>query len=231
MPKRQAKPTKSPPFSAKPEELEALGKAYGERKISLAPKLIVKNNAISYDHPDQPIGYLLVQTALGTVDRAFMSGLLRQLVGASSAGTEIDETDLNFMVSVIKGIEPRDQMESMLAAQMAAIHMAAMTFSKRLGKVQNLPQQDSSQRAFNQLVRTFSMQLEALRRYRTGGEQKVTVHHVSVNQGGQAIVGNVTREIAPDITPSQLTHSKAPAMEIMGEPPCRAAPVRRKLSK
>jgi hypothetical protein len=35
--------------------------------------------------------------------------------------------------------------------------------------------------------------LEALKRHRTGGDQKVTVQQVSVNEGGQAIVGNVTR--------------------------------------
>ena len=34
--------------------------------------------------------------------------------------------------------------------------------------------------------------MEALKRYRTGGEQKVTVQHVSVSKGGQAIVGEVT---------------------------------------
>ena len=36
------------------------------------------------------------------------------------------------------------------------------------------------------------MQVEALKRYRTGGEQKVTVQHVTVNEGGQAIVGSVS---------------------------------------
>ena len=41
------------------------------------------------------------------------------------------------------------------------------------------------------LARTFATQLEALKRYRTGGTQKVTVEHVTVNAGGQAIVGNV----------------------------------------
>jgi hypothetical protein len=35
------------------------------------------------------------------------------------------------------------------------------------------------------------MQMEALKRYRTGGQQKVTVEHVTVNDGGQAIVGSV----------------------------------------
>jgi hypothetical protein len=33
--------------------------------------------------------------------------------------------------------------------------------------------------------------LEALKRHRTGGEQKVTVEHVHVHGGGQAIVGHV----------------------------------------
>lgn len=47
--------------------------------------------------------------------------------------------------------------------------------------------------AFNKLTRTFAMQMEALKRYRSGAEQKVTLQHVSVAEGGQAIVGNVTQ--------------------------------------
>lgn len=80
----------------------------------------------------------------------------------------------------------------MLAAQMAAVHMLTMNFAHRLNNVANIPQQDSAERAFNKLVRTFAAQVEALKRYRTGGEQKVTVEHVTVNEGGKAIVGNVT---------------------------------------
>ena len=34
--------------------------------------------------------------------------------------------------------------------------------------------------------------MEALKRYRNAGEQTVRVEHVTVNEGGQAIVGNVT---------------------------------------
>ncbi len=35
--------------------------------------------------------------------------------------------------------------------------------------------------------------MEALKRYRTGGEQRMTVEHVHVHQGGQAIVGTVNQ--------------------------------------
>jgi hypothetical protein len=33
--------------------------------------------------------------------------------------------------------------------------------------------------------------MQALKRYRTGGEQKVTVQHVSINDNAQAVIGNV----------------------------------------
>ncbi len=107
-------------------------------------------------------------------------------------GKSVDESGLNFMLAVVKGVEPRDQVEAMLAAQMAAVHMATMTLARRLAHVENIQQQDSAERAFNKLARTFAAQVEALRRHRTGGEQKVTVEHVTVNEGGQAIVGNVS---------------------------------------
>jgi hypothetical protein len=66
-----------------------------------------------------------------------------------------------------------------------------MTFARRLNHVDNIPQQDSAERAFNKLARTFATQMEALKKYRTGGQQKVVVEHVTVNAGGQAIVGSV----------------------------------------
>ena len=51
------------------------------------------------------------------------------------------------MLSVIKAIKLKDQLEAMLAAQMAAVHMATMTFSRRLAGVENIPQQDAAERA------------------------------------------------------------------------------------
>jgi hypothetical protein len=55
----------------------------------------------------------------------------------------------------------------------------------------NIPQQDSAERAFNKLTRTFAAQMSALKEYRSKGEQKMTVQHIRVAEGGQAIVGNV----------------------------------------
>jgi hypothetical protein len=173
------------------------------------------------DHPDEATGYFLLMEALGTTDLDFTTGLIGQLTNAGSKGSEVDAQGVNFMLSIIQGIKPRDQVEAMLAAQMAAVHMATMTFARRLTTVDNIPQQDSAERAFNKLLRTYTTQMEALKRYRTGGEQKVTVQHVTVGEGGQAIVGNVTqgrREAAPDkavATPLALTDAKMAPMPIV----------------
>lgn len=161
--------------------------------------------------------------AFGNADRDFLHGILQQLANAGSQSKEISEDGLNFMLSVIKGIEPRDQLEAMLAAQIAAVHMATMTFARRLGDVETIPQQDSAERAFNKLARTFVSQMEGLKRYRTSGEQKVTVQHVSVSEGGQAIVGNVTQaasEKPPDkavVLPPAITDVRTSAMPIIEE--------------
>ena len=185
----------------------------------------------------QPIGDWLLRDALATADEDFYNGILQQLIDTGSHGPQVDEAGLNFMLSVIKGVEPKDQLETMLAAQMAAVHMASMTFARRLARVENIPQQDSAERAFNKLTRTFVAQMEALKRYRTGGEQKVTVQHVSVSEGGRAIVGNVTqaaRQKAPEsaASPPALTDANAAPMPIIDAPTERSrTAVRRRASK
>ena len=126
-----------------------------------------------------------------STDPDFLDGILPQLLNAGSRGGKSDERGLNFLLSVIKGVKPRDQVEALLAAQMAVVHAATMTLAFRLGRTETIPQQDSAERAFNKLARTFAAQVEALKRYRSRGDQTVRVEHVSVNEGGQAIVGNV----------------------------------------
>jgi hypothetical protein len=89
-------------------------------------------------------------------------------------------------------MRPRDEAETMLIAQMIATHELAMTFARRLKRTENIPQQDSAVNGLTKLTRTYAAQMEALKRYRSGGEQKMTVQHVHVAEGGQAIVGNIS---------------------------------------
>jgi len=192
--KIEAKKDVAKTYEPTPRE-RAVVEAYLARKKETAPRMkaLVKDGLAELvpDHPEPKIAHLLLMEAVGAKDLDFLNGLLSQLINAGAQGEDVDESSLNFMLSVVKGVEPEDQVEAMLAAQMAAVHMATMTFAGRLANVDTIPQQDSAERAFNKLARTFASQVEALKRYRTGGRQTVTVEHVTVNAGGQAIVGNV----------------------------------------
>src|SRR5215207_10882152 len=186
------------PYTPTPKEDRAI-QALSHRRAAKHPVPRIKVThtngkpaEINSDHPDPITGGQLRMAALGTTSYDFSYGLLDQLAHASSKGSKADEDGLNFALAVVMGLEPRDEIEAMLGAQMAAVHLATMTFARRLNHVDNLAQQDSAERAFNKLARTFTAQMEALKRYRTGGEQKVTVQHVHVNEGGQAVVGNVS---------------------------------------
>ena len=147
---------------------------------------------LANDHPDQETGWLQVTNALGSTNIDFMEGMVSQLLNAATHGQTADAKGLNFMLAVIQGVTPRDEVEAMMAAQMSAVHMATMTFARRLAHAEDLPRREFAERAFNRLARTFAVQAEALKRYRSGGEQKVTIRHVTVHEGGQAIVGTVT---------------------------------------
>jgi len=199
-----------------------------------APRLTVTAEAgaraFVVDHSDPVTGCALLAEALASADGEFTAGLVRQLADAVERGGALRDEDLNFLLAVVKGIKPRDQLEAMLAAQMAVTHEAVMTFARRLGNCQMLEQQDSAERAFNKLARTFVLQLEALKRYRSGGEQKVTVQHVTVSEGGQAIVGHVTQAARPSppapAPPPALTQSTQAPMPRIRE--AEAAPALKK---
>ena len=90
----------------------------------------------------------------------------------------------------------------------------------------------------NKLSRTWATLLEALNRHRGKGQQKVTVEHVHVHAGGQAVVGNVEapesgRPGGGDCLKSkerphadQITHAPEPEMRSAFEADRQAVPQR-----
>lgn len=164
-----------------------------QTKTAAVPRIRFSENAFSIDHPDPAIGEQLMADALGVADREAMDGILRQLVRASANGGKPDEVNLGFMISMVKSIRPRDAIEAMLAAQMVAVHVMAMRCSGELACAQDPVRQDSAARALGRLARIFPAQIEALNRHRSRGEPAITVQNVSVADGGNAIVGNVTQ--------------------------------------
>jgi hypothetical protein len=146
----------------------------------------------SVEHPEPDLAEQLMANALGVADRDAMDGILRQLLRASANGGSPDEVNLSFMISMVKSLKPRDSVEAMLVAQMVSVHVMAMRCAQHLATAEDLAQHDSAARALGRLARTFPAQIEALNRYRSHGEPAITMQNVSVGDGRNAIVGNVT---------------------------------------
>jgi hypothetical protein len=154
--------------------------------------------------------------AFGSDDPDFVDGLARQLLNIFS-----DKDDsLSFAISVIKGAQPKDPYEAMLSAQMSGIHWKAMKWMEGLDAAPSV-ELGLAERIVSKLTKLFASHMETLTHYRMGGETKITVQHVAVNDGGQAIVGNVNqarddqKRGLPVSRAAILTHARVPAMEII----------------
>ena len=179
--------------AAQRDKLAQIAKDMLARQVAPSMKLGLKDNVltIALDCEDVEIATLLQMADMGTRDSDFHKGLVGQIASLGTYGRKVDSENSNFVMSVVRSIEPRDGLEAMLATQMGAIHAATMTLARRLNHVETIRQQDAAERALNKLARTFTTQMDALKRYRTGGQQRVIVEHVTVHEGGQAIVGAV----------------------------------------
>ena len=118
--------------------------------------------------------------------------ILRQLLDCLPISLRTDEEAINAALALICGIEPQDELESALATQMAAIHHASLEMLNRVMlQEQTMEGVNHGINRVTKLMRTFTTQMETLQKYRSKGQQTIQVQHVQVNDGGQAIVGNV----------------------------------------
>jgi hypothetical protein len=184
------------PYQTTPAEKEAVRRILAHRQgRSSAPQVSIRHEsgtaAISLKQGDSIVASAVFMDALGICEEDFASWYLSQIIEVARPGARADEKATNAMLAGIAAMRPRDETEAMLIAQMIATHELAMTFARRLKHIENIPQQDSAVNGLTKLTRTYAAQMEALKRYRSGGEQKMTVQHVHVAEGGQAIVGNV----------------------------------------
>ena len=136
-----------------------------------------------------------LQKIFGTKHPEMAEGLLShclKVLGDSECSDEYSGNDERmFMLTTVAEIEPRDTFERMLSVQMAATHVAMMRAARRLANSGNVEQSQAYCNGYTKLCRAYTGQMEALRKHRNGGKQTVTVQHVNVEDGGQAIVGTV----------------------------------------
>jgi hypothetical protein len=135
---------------------------------------------------------LTLARTFGTKDLDVIWHFMQQLAGAVPNASSLD-AKLNRTVPILHSLRPRDELEAMLFVQMVGVHNAAMDCLERGLHPHQVPEGvEANINRATALTKVFLGQLEALQKYRgKGSQQRVTVEHVHVHKGGQAIVGAV----------------------------------------
>ena len=131
----------------------------------------------------------------GVADPDVATRLLSQLVGVlqPDPGKPMDAAVVNQALAMIEGIGPNDMLEATTATLLVCVHHAALDAMRRAMH----PDQTPGGRALYlslalKATSRFAQLLEAHNHGRGKGvTQQIIVKHVSVEPGGQAVVGSV----------------------------------------
>lgn len=187
---------KAEPYNPSPKECAAAGRVLERRKtgkprIDFAVDHSGGGNSISEVHPDKVIAQVSLLDTFATANSHFSQALLLQMAGISSPPGEpsVCADRLSQAVAMVQGIAPRDEIEAMLATQMVAVHNAVMQSVSSLQCAKTLMAQEAAAGMAQKFAKTFAAQVEALKVYRSTGEQHIHVHRHGFdrnrkNQGG-----------------------------------------------
>jgi hypothetical protein len=181
-----------------------------------------------------------LMNAFGIINLDLAESLLQQIINATHVqppGVPVAEANLNAAVAAVTGIAPQDEAEAMLAAQMVSVHWVAMALLSKAGSTTDRALLNDVGNLAVKLLRTYPAQLDALKRYRLAGEQRVVVQHqhvnvtaeqaaVQLNGGGYPAPEGRGAASKPEDQPhgQQLCHASEPTMRCP-EPARDAVPV------
>ena len=183
-----------------------LKKANEERQVATKPPLAlkfveqqskkgIKIVSFQIDPDKEELAGKQIEESFGTASRELIYPLLNQGVNASKLGclegAKLSQTFLQLMYE----LSPKDTAESLLLSQMISCHNTAMSCLQKANlDDQYFDARIAYMKAASRFMRLFTEQLDCLNKHRGKGQQKMTVKHIHVNEGGQAIVGNISKE-------------------------------------
>jgi len=155
-----------------------------------------KNSKVSLENGSSE-GKFLTTGFSGDGAAAFLETSLSVAMDFNNTGDDpkaIQKLGDGFLAMMAE-LKPQDGFEGILISQMVMVYKQSMRFfdlsNQRANQTVALG--DTLMNRYVKLMRLYTQQLEVLDRHRRKGEQTVTVQHVNVNQGGQAIVGTVNQ--------------------------------------
>jgi hypothetical protein len=136
-------------------------------------------------------------SAFGTLSETVVHVEVQRIADALRRNGKVDPAELDTVIAIISGQQPKNELEAMIISQMAVTHALTMRSFGNLNRSSSIQQQDSNALTVGRLTKAFASQMDALARLRRGGEQRVVVEHVHIHAGAQAIVGTVNHTGGP----------------------------------
>jgi hypothetical protein len=130
----------------------------------------------------------------GIKSREVAHQIWSQMMSMQVGGADLtDIQKMNVTLQMMAELKPGNATEALLAVQMFGVHEAALVFLKRAtGQNQTEDSCDANILRTARLMRLFKEQLDAMMKLKgRASQQKVTVEHVHVHAGAQAVVGVV----------------------------------------
>ena len=183
--------------------------------------------------PEQLVPYdeMTILATAQEVELAKLNDVMALLWLPPKEGLERTEAKMVAAMDLLENLKPDSAAEMMLAKQMVGIHLAALECMHRAMMPTISPDRRDAELSHAQrLTGMYARQLAALDKHRGKSEQKVTVEHVHVATGGQAIVGNIEMGSEPvpigrrKVAPPQIAHQVAPPNPIDALTAARTVP-------
>lgn len=250
-------PSEAPDFVK--DEIKAAKTRQSRRPAQPGVKLYATDSGWTMDSPHSDLAGWEAQIAdaFGTRSHGAMWTFLAQLKrlvgkrytpeGGGDDRYKPDELELNFALSFIHSTRPRNELEACLAAQMVAVHFLSMRASETALSRMSCGLDERAAAQVSRLARTFTMQVDAMRRLKGRGstKQRITVRyerhdhqhqHVHMHDGGpdeigeqphrsKRVVRGAARNLRPD-PPKVVEHVSGPAL-LGQEPQGNVVPIAR----
>ena len=169
------------------EPMQPISKTLGKCSI----KFINKNDETCVDQTIFEESYKcpvdVIKHLTATPDFNLASEILRGGVIALSNSKDLTNS-LNTAIQALAESAPNDVTEARLCLQATALYSKGMEYIMKAETSELLPCKEFYMKSAIKLLRLHSETVEALNKHRRGGEQRVVVQHVNIENGGKAIV-------------------------------------------
>jgi hypothetical protein len=130
----------------------------------------------------------------GTDNHRFIEELIIKTTQYKSQRANIDGMDIFSTHKLFKNLNPKDEIECLLISQILnADKISHHYFRDAMTPDQTPFGKDSNTQRYAKSINSMCKLIDTLTRYKRGGQQKVVVEHVTLENGSQAIIGNVSK--------------------------------------